>query len=159
MNTLPFYRTVESTKALATAAASWLGTKFHKGASIKGAGVDCVNLANAIYVESGFNPRFNPRDVKYSIDGGKHCRESKLAVWLSLSDRFLKLEKGEARQVGDLLVFKMRDNGVDWHCGLMVGENGFVQAMKPHGVVTSNILDPTWATKLSGVYRPVERTA
>ena len=34
-------------------ARAWLGTPFHDGAQVKGAGVDCANLLAAAYAEAG----------------------------------------------------------------------------------------------------------
>ena len=159
MNTQPHYQTEGARLSLYASAAQWKGTPFRKGAAIKGAGVDCVNLASELYRESGFDAKFSQRQVKYSLDGGKHCRESKLAIWLQESPRFIRTEHAGAHQIGDLVVFKMRENGVAWHCGVMVAENVFVHAMKPHGVVLANIFDPTWSSRVNAVYRPVERSA
>lgn len=150
----PFYRDAVKAVTLAKMAHKWIGTPFRKGASIKGAGVDCVNLANCIYADSGFDADFDQRTVKYSLDGGQHSRESKLALWLRDSKKFARTEGGEL-MIGDLLVFRMRENGVAWHCGLVVSANIFVHAMKPHGVVAANTEDPTWKRRIEGVYRPI----
>ena len=39
------------------AARSWLGTPYHPGGRVKGAGVDCLTLLAEVYAEAGVLPR------------------------------------------------------------------------------------------------------
>lgn len=41
-------------------AMSWLGTPFHTGAQVKGAGVDCANLLSGVYQAVGLIPKGMP---------------------------------------------------------------------------------------------------
>ena len=146
----PAFQSDAAKAKLLQVARSWIGTPFRKGASIKGAGVDCVNLAASIYTESGF---YVSRSFPgYSLDEGSHSTKSKIETWLKLSaDRF---EEVVDFGIGDLLVFKM--GFVTHHVGVMITNSTFINAMKGYGVVELNIEDRTWARRLQSAHRPIE---
>jgi cell wall-associated NlpC family hydrolase len=56
-------------------ARSWIGTPFHHGADLKGAGVDCAMLLVRVYVDLGLVPPFDPRP--YTHDWHLHRGEEK----------------------------------------------------------------------------------
>lgn len=60
----------EQREAVVAAARSWLGTKYHSNARIKGVGVDCAQILAATYPEAGILP---PIEIgKYSAQWHLH---------------------------------------------------------------------------------------
>jgi cell wall-associated NlpC family hydrolase len=150
---LPAYCTEEARLRLYGAALSWVGTPFAAHADIKGAGVDCVNLAVSVYVDSGFIFIWNP--PAYTLDAGSHLALSKVVEWLEASGKFDRV--GLHSEIGDLLLFRVGGkNSVIHHVGVKVSKSHFIQAIRHYGVVLSPLADPTWAARLERVYRPME---
>lgn len=137
---------------LLEAAESWLNTPFVPHAKVKGAGVDCVHLCAEIYMACGALKKFDPPG--YSIDGGSHCKQSKVLQWVIESGRFVSVG---IPQAGDLLCFRM--GGVEHHVGIVLNEDTFIHAEQNIGVHYSNMKDSTWAGRLRWIYRPVEVVA
>jgi cell wall-associated NlpC family hydrolase len=134
-------------------AEAWHGTPFIPHAKVKGAGVDCVHLCAEIYIACGALKKFDPPN--YTIDGGSHCKESKVLQWVLESGRFIEVtEKG----IGDLVCFKMW-KGVEHHVGIVLNETTFLHAERDIGVHYSNLDDSTWSLRLRKIYRPVEVAA
>jgi cell wall-associated NlpC family hydrolase len=130
----------------------WLGTPFIPHACIPGAGVDCVQLVTAIYWETrAIEERQLP---DYTMDGGEHRSSSQVLEWLEASTRFERLTPGAAVQSGDLACFRM--GRVPHHVGLILQPPIFIHAMRNYGVIESRLDDPTFAKRLTAVYRPVQ---
>jgi cell wall-associated NlpC family hydrolase len=146
----PAYQSVQMQQRLYAVAMSWLGTPFRGHADIKGAGVDCVNLAVSIYAESGFTFVYNP--PSYTLDGGRHIPLSKVTTWIEASGKFDRVEGPAA--IGDVLC--LRIGKVEHHVGIKISEASFIQAVRHYGVILSNVADPTWAKRLTRIYRPME---
>jgi cell wall-associated NlpC family hydrolase len=176
----PFFHSPDRLADLSAAAESWLRTPFHPRARIKGAGVDCVQLAAAIYLELGAIP-----DVPfphYTMDGGTHLTESLVISYVEGLGCFQRIEprwgKPPSSQVkqckscgpaagplprftvgeffaGDFLGFQI--GKVVHHCGVFLGGSRFIHTFKPYAVHYGNLLDPTWLKRLVTVHRPIER--
>jgi cell wall-associated NlpC family hydrolase len=136
---------------------TWLGTPFHAHAGIRGAGVDCVHLCAAIYIECGALEVFNP--PKYALDGGQHASRSLVTDWVEKCDRFAPVTPYQSAlrdqlQVGDLLCFQVGRQA--WHVGLLVKKTFFVHAFAGVGVVDGLITQKIWQRRLVAAYRPVE---
>ena len=148
---LPAYQSPEMQRRLLASALTWVGTPFRGHANIKGAGVDCVNLAVSVYAESGFYFVYNP--PSYTLDGGKHLAVSKVASWLEASGKFDHIEGDTA--VGDTLLFKI-GCGVEHHVGVQITSALFIHSIRGYGVIESNVADPSWASRFTRAYRPME---
>lgn len=151
---MPFYRQsrFEQQKALMDAAIRWLQTPFRKASCALRGGVDCVRLANIVYKESGFDTGFDPKKVKYSLDGGRHRKNSKVIEWIEKSGHFDRVFVKKP-EIGDLIVFKI--GGVGHHVGVMVNLVNFVHCIKHHGTILSLFDDTTWKSRVEAVYRPM----
>lgn len=68
-------------------AVSWLGTPWHHGAAVKGAGVDCARLLKAVHANAGVVPDFTIDD--YPADWMLHRND----------ERFLAVVTGHCDQV------------------------------------------------------------
>lgn len=147
----PFFTSVEAQNRLLHHAARWVGTPFVAHGSVCQAGVDCVHLCAAIYIETGVMKDFNPG--KYSVDSGQHNSLSQVLSWLAKSDQFVAVNDMAAPLAGDLLV--MNVGRVEHHVALMLPSNTFVHALRGRGVVISSFNDSGFARRITAVYRPV----
>jgi NlpC/P60 family putative phage cell wall peptidase len=152
-----FFSNPQRCSQLAALAQLWIGTPFHAHASIRGAGVDCVHLCAAIYIECGALEIFNP--PKYALDGGQHASHSLITDWVEKCGRFEAVTPyqhtlREQIRVGDLLCFKV--GRVAWHVGLLFTEKKFIHALAGVGVAESFIGEQVWQRRLIAAYRPVE---
>lgn len=130
------------------AAFGWIGTPFHPHACARGAGVDCVNLAAAIYHEAGIIeaiPEFPP----YSMDGGKHLGKSILSAVLASLPGFEQVGK-ESVYSGALLVFNL--GRVTHHIGVALDEKKFVHALQGPGVIVSSLREKAYSRRLQEVW-------
>lgn len=136
---------------------SWLGTPFRPHANVKGAGVDCVNLAIAIYREAGIPlevtlPQYGMTDWRFR-NGPGPCR-----LWLDACPLFACVWKTEdavsmpALSTGDCLLIRVENS--DHHLGIVVDDSQFVHAIRDYGVMFSAIYDATYLRRLVAVYRP-----
>lgn len=147
---LPFYHGAEKRAQLIDAAQRWLGTPFKPHSRALGSGVDCVNLAAALYLETGLVHRFDP--PKYTMDGGDHMDCSLLELYLDNTGRFVCLDRMETPMVGDLLILKV--GRVTHHSGVMLGWPQFIQVYQGQVAQLDDMRDFTWFKRLTKIYRP-----
>lgn len=151
---------VERLHTLTAEAASWVGTPFIAHSSVKGAGVDCVHLAAAIYVACGLFQKFDP--PAYSLDGGMHNHVSQVFTWLDNHPSFLNVfhKHGQASWMatpGDCLCFRFALS--EHHVGVMLCGKQFIHAPSGRKVVVSSMEDPLYKRHLHSVFRPIEKGA
>ncbi len=102
-------------KAIVKAARGWLGTPYHHQASLRGVGSDCLGLIRGIWRELyGEEPEKIP---PYSQDWGSATGSETLLA--AASRHLVKLAEVSEAAPGDVLVFRMRDQGVAKHAGLI----------------------------------------
>ena len=87
--------------AIAAAAMEWIGTPFHDCAAVKGAGVDCVHLLEAVFKACGFAADFSMPD--YPPQWFQHRDEPRFLNGMALYARRIPLEQLE---VGDVAMIK-----------------------------------------------------
>jgi cell wall-associated NlpC family hydrolase len=106
----------------------WLGTPYHPGADVRGAGVDCGMLIVRVFVDVGFCPPFDPRP--YPPDWHLHRAE----------ERYLGFVMDHCREVsvampGDVCVFRFgrcyAHGGIVTACAPLT----LVHAFSPAGAV------------------------
>lgn len=152
----PVFADRQHQAALVSEAMTWLDTPFHAHAGIKGAGVDCVQLALQIYLASGFL-NGSVTLPTYSMDGGNHRTESQVEEWVRKSGRFIVIEPTYILadwMPGDLLGFNV--GKVVHHVGLALEHQQFIHVMKGQDVCIATIADPTWWRRLRHVWRPMQ---
>ena len=160
----PFFMDAIRRAQLLAVARTWLRTPFHAHAGIKGAGVDCVHLCAAIYIEAGALEVFNP--PKYALDGGAHAAQSLITDWVEQCGRFEALfvqssvpprrDQGSrfpALQPGDLLCFTL--GRVEWHVGILITPQLFIHAQRDLGVAENYLAARAWSRRLTRAYRPL----
>jgi NlpC/P60 family putative phage cell wall peptidase len=118
-------------ESIVAAARSWLGTPYHHQASLKAVGCDCLGLIRGIWRELyGPEPEAMP---PYTRDWGNATGSETL---LAAADRhLLRLDAVGAAGFGDVLVFRMRDEGVAKHAGILTGPARLVHAQEGLGVI------------------------
>jgi cell wall-associated NlpC family hydrolase len=138
-------------------AKSWVGTPFVAHSRVKGAGVDCVNLAAALYLETRVLDAFDP--PAYALDGGVHNKTSQVVEWLENHPRFMAIYHKHGPMpynpmVGDALVFKNVQS--EHHVAVMLAGHYFIHSVFFRKVVIGSLTDPLYKHALSAVYRPME---
>jgi cell wall-associated NlpC family hydrolase len=167
----PFFNSPARLDLLAGVLRSWLGTPFHAYARLKGVGVDCVQLAGAVYVECGHLDRFEP--PRYTMDGWHHNERSAVLDWLADSPRFVRCDAAAAPPPpgcktcgtaarppspvsclpGDLVVFRL--GRLAHHVGVAAGEGRFLHVMQHGTAGFAELADPTFGRRFEAAFRPV----
>src|SRR5579863_1262272 len=87
--------------AVVAEARSWIGTPYHLGADVKGAGVDCAMILVRVFCDLGLVAPFDPRP--YSNDWHLHRGEEVyLGLLLARSREVARTEVGP----GDVVLFR-----------------------------------------------------
>jgi NlpC/P60 family putative phage cell wall peptidase len=124
----------------------WIGTPYMHQASVKGAGTDCLGLLRGVWRSiQGAEPEAVP---PYTDDWAEPSREE---VLLKAAERWLVRKDPLDAEVGDVLLFRMRQGSVAKHLGIqtVTGEGGgFVHAYTGHGVVESPLSQP-WQRRIA----------
>lgn len=128
------------------AARAWLGTPYRHQARCRGAGCDCLGLVLGVWGELfGGLPEVPPA---YTPDWSEAAGLERL--WQAAA-RHLVEKPRDAAAAGDVLLFRMRAQGVAKHLGIQseTGAGGrFVHAYSGHGVVESR-LAPSWSRRIA----------
>lgn len=130
---------------IVSAARGWLGTPYRHQASCKGAGCDCLGLLRGLWREVlGVEPETVPA---YSMDWSEPAGDEQL--WRA-AERHLRAKPLGEDAPGDVLLFRMRAQGVAKHLGVagQVGAQAtFIHAYSGHGVIESP-LTPPWRRRI-----------
>lgn len=101
--------------AIVAEARTWLGTKYHPGGRVKGAGVDCGMLIAEVYERAGIIAHMEI--PPYPADWHKHRKDEKYLGFILREGRFI--EPG-GQKAGDVAMWKfglVRSHGaiiVEW---------------------------------------------
>lgn len=130
---------------IVSAARGWLGTPYRHQASCKGAGCDCLGLLRGLWREVlGVEPETVPA---YSMDWSEPAGDEQL--WRA-AERHLRAKPLGEDAPGDVLLFRMRAQGVAKHLGVaaQVGVQAtIIHAYSGHGVIESP-LTPPWRRRI-----------
>ncbi len=130
---------------IANIARRWIGTPYVHQSSTLDAGCDCLGLLRGIWREiNGEEPERIPA---YSMDWSEPQGEERL--WAAAARHLVAKERRD-EMAGDVLLFRMRDQGVAKHLGVQgrVGDNAsFIHAYTGHGVVESPLSRP-WQRRI-----------
>lgn len=126
-------------------ARAWIGTPYRHQASCKGAGADCLGLLRGVWrAVHGAEPERVPA---YSADWSEPQGEERL--WAAARRRLIAKGRGDAA-LGDVVLFRMREQGVAKHLGITSALGAapkFIHAYSGHGVVESPFSEP-WARRV-----------
>ena len=127
------------------AARGWLGTPYRHQASCRGAGCDCLGLLRGLWREVlGTEPEAVPA---YSMDWSEPAGDEQL--WRAAKRHLWAKPLGDEAH-GDVLLFRMRAQGVAKHLGVaghLGAQATFIHAYSGHGVVESP-LTPPWRRRI-----------
>lgn len=123
----------------------WIGTPYRHQASALGLGADCLGLIRGVWRNLiGHEPEQVP---PYTPDWSEPSGEE---VLLTAAFRWLSPKALTSRDLGEVIVFRMRETGVAKHLGITAERNGnptFVHSYTDHGVVESSLSQP-WRRKI-----------
>ncbi len=133
---------------VAALAREWVGTPYVAGASVQGAGCDCLGLVRGLWravhgAEPEPVPAYGPGWADLAV--GEPLGEA-------LGRHLAAVPAGVALGLGEVLLFRLRARGAASHLGVLVRAGAaprFVHAWERHGVVES-ALSPPWARRLVG---------
>lgn len=133
--------------ALALAEARlWIGTPYLHQASAKGIGTDCLGLLRGIWRSLyGDEPELVPA---YTPDWGEATRDE---VLLKAARRCLCERPVGDAMLGDVLLFRMREDGVAKHLGVQsqIGAHPrFIHSYTSYGVIESSLSMP-WQRRIA----------
>ncbi|MEL6645103.1 MAG: peptidase [Pseudomonadota bacterium] len=132
-------------------ARGWLGTPYHHQASVKGVGADCLGLIRGVWREAlGDEPERLPA---YTPDWGEPGQVE--ALWGAARRHMVARPAGAALELGDIVLFRMRDGAVAKHLGIVGrGAPGFsvIHAYQRHGVVETP-LSEAWQRRIVAVFQ------
>ena len=127
-------------------ARSWIGTPYLHQASAKGAGTDCLGLLRGVWrAVQGTEPEPVP---PYTDDWAEPSGDE---VMFAAAERWLLRKNPTGAEVGDVLLFRMRQGCIAKHLGIQseVGSQpAFVHAYTNHGVVESPLSQP-WQRRIA----------
>ncbi|WP_299131409.1 NlpC/P60 family protein [uncultured Amaricoccus sp.] len=147
----------EAGEAIVVRARQWIGTPYRHQSSCRGAGADCLGLLRGLWRETlGEEPQEIP---PYTADWAEFGGGEDL---LAAARRHLLMVARPNAQGGDVLILRMKDEGVAKHVGILAyseaGHATMIHAYSGYGVVESP-LTPAWARRIVEVFRfPEERS-
>ena len=154
----PFFQKDEHLRALVRAVNRWAGTPFfpHGTTPGFGGGCSCQTLVAGVYRDAGFLPDdFLPPTG--SLDTGRERMERELAgyvarglldpVWVSGQRDWSDPEPG------DLLLFAIGRRG---HLAVVSRTGYFLHILRHEAACERRVDDPTYFSRLIGVWRPME---
>lgn len=138
--------------AMVNAARGWIGTPYLHQGTAKGVGCDCLGLLRGVWREVyGAEPEQVPA---YTGDWAEPQGDERL---FDAALRHMQRVDGPF-DVGQVLLFRMRDGCVAKHIGLLSADGpamSFIHAYAGHGVVESPLSDP-WRRRLAARFSVFE---
>ncbi|MTI03585.1 NlpC/P60 family protein [Roseibium sp. RKSG952] len=143
-----------SQQSIVAEAKRWLGTPYVHQASVRGAGADCLGLLRGVWrAVMGCEPEAVP---VYSMDWSEPQGEERM--WAAAQRHLVEKSAADMR-VGDVLLFRMRDQSVAKHLGIVSADGAvprFIHAYSGHGVVENTLSDP-WRRRVVACFEfPLE---
>lgn len=136
-------------------ARSWIGTPYLHQASVRGAGTDCLGLLRGVWrAIYGREPEAVPA---YTADWGE---SSGLEVLLSAAERWLVPKSQGATEMGDVLLFRMREDSIAKHLGLQSASGAhprFIHSYTGYGVIETSLSLP-WQRRIAARFAFPEGT-
>ncbi len=138
----PEYRT-----AIVAEAVSWVGTPYRHQGSLKGIGCDCLGLVRGVWrAVYGDEPEASPA---YTPDWAEASGRETLA---EAAARHMTAVAVNAAEVGDVLLFRWRENLPAKHAGILVDAGRFVHAHRGAAVAFA-AFTPWWRRRTVFAFR------
>jgi len=142
-------------QAVVSEAMTWVGTPYHRGAKIKGVGVDCGQFLIGVFEGAGYlqpgecDPGYYPHEIHL------HRAEERYLEWI------LKFcTKVQNPQPGDIAMFRFGQSSS--HSAIVIEWPKVIHSYVRMGVVVSSAEEallcyPDGSSRLTGFYRPKAR--
>jgi NlpC/P60 family putative phage cell wall peptidase len=125
----------------------WIGTPYLHQGSLLDVGTDCLGLLRGVWrTVMGREPQSVPA---YTMDWSEACGAEEM---LAAACRWLVEKPVNEADLGDVIVFRMRQGFVAKHVGIVSSTGAraaFIHAYTGHGVVESALTAP-WARRIAG---------
>jgi len=149
------FHDAEERAALVAEARSWIGTPYHVGGMVKGAGCCCGSLILAVLQARGLAP--DERFGVYSSDSWAHWREDHYRMRLFRHAR--KLAEGIAARCmralpGCIALARAMDSKVFNHAGIVTEWPRIVHAIAPAVIEVDATRDPLWIHREIEIFDP-----
>jgi cell wall-associated NlpC family hydrolase len=127
---------------LLAAANGWLKARppFVARGRSKKYGVDCVNLAHALFAECGIDLPAVPDD--YFVDESRHARSTKLVRWIEATGKFKEVPVGGDYKVGTLLCANI--GLAPYHVAVVFKHGSAIHSVRRPGVCAVTVGDPVF---------------
>lgn len=135
--------------AVVAAARAWIGTPYVTGASLRGAGADCIGLVEGVQAELTGAP--NPERPPWRADWA-HVTD--LAA-VATASGFRVLDDPAAAAPGDVLALDLGE-GVPHHLAILSGSSTILHAWRGRGVIESRLAGMARRTILAARFPNVE---
>lgn len=141
----------ETGKAAVSAARAWIGTPYRHGASLAGAGADCLGLVRGVWrALHGVEPETPPA---YALGGA--CDGEAAALRAALARHAREIPVIEAR-AGDVALMRFEVRGAARHLAVLAegadGAPSIIHAYSGVGVVESP-LGEAWRRRIVAAFR------
>jgi NlpC/P60 family putative phage cell wall peptidase len=145
----------EVRSAAVAAARAWIGTPYVHGASLRGAGADCLGLVRGVWRDlCGFEPESPPA---YAVDWSRSSSAERL--WAAARRHLRERPAGEGHP-GDVALLRLRRGEPAGHVGVLAsdgsGRPSLIHAYSRLGVVESP-LGEAWRRRLVAAFAFPER--
>ena len=145
-----FQPPIPSSDAVVAEAHSWLKTPWHHEARVKGVGVDCAQLLNAVYSACGLTPEV----ITESYPADWHLHNDRPRFVETVEQYADRLPDGETPAPGDIVLFHFGRQ--DAHGGIVVEVDPLVIIHAYYAermVVKSLIPGSPLESRVAGFYR------
>lgn len=133
----------QSRQAVVQAALSWCRTPYHHAACVKGAGIDCLHLIYAAYLEAGL---IEPIEFPYySSQWGQHRSEETF-----LEGLLARAHEVQEPKPGDVVLYKF---GRTYSHGGLIGAGGWPEIIHANGEAGFVMVDDGTSSRMADAPR------
>lgn len=130
-----------------TIARTWIGTRYHHQAAVKGAGCDCIGFIIGLYREvTGLETAAIP---PYSLTWSEASREDILINMMS--DHLDRIPINKAKPA-DMIVFRFKPEYVAKHAAVLSSQNTMIHTQERFKVQEVH-LNPWWTRRITAAFR------
>jgi cell wall-associated NlpC family hydrolase len=115
-------------------AKTWLGTPYHPGGRVKGAGCDCATFIAEVCIALGLVP-----NIDIPTESAAHFLETGNPIYLETVLKYAEEIPEPELQPGDLVMYKRRRWPIFTHGAIVVNwPTAVLHAIQQHGVVMND---------------------
>ena len=142
-------------RAVVDAARAWIGTPYRHGASVPGAGADCLGLVRGLWREL-VGPE--PAGIPCYAPDWSDARGDEV-LWQAIASNLVPVRACDPAAPGEVLLLRMRLGGIASHLGIRsrLGPHPrMIHALSGHGVRETSLSRP-WDRRVVARFRfPME---